>query len=327
MDNKIHIAYAPDDNYTNLTIVSMTSVVENNKDTNIEFIILYSKLEDKNIKKYEYFKNYPNCDVRFVKVNEELFDGLPLSHWVTVQAWFRVVIPTLCPDLDKVLYLDCDTSVNSSLKDLWNLDLGDNYLASVKDIVHTDEFITRLKMRSNSYFNSGVLLINCNKFREENVLDKIKEIVDKKSFKIKFCDQDTLNIIADVQKIDLPMKYNYMEIWWHNGYFEYFGEEEKLYLEARENPTIVHFTGVKPSKKGCKHSQRDNWWKYAKLSNIYDEILEDYNASVEKQKPERAFDKVFKKISEYDKNRKWRSYIIFGMKFRFEVSKNRKRGF
>ena len=80
MDNKIHIAYAPDDNYTNLTIVSMTSVVENNKDANIEFIILYSKLEDKNIKKYEYFKNYPNCDV--FKLGLELLFRLFVLIWI-----------------------------------------------------------------------------------------------------------------------------------------------------------------------------------------------------------------------------------------------------
>jgi len=131
--NKLAIAYAPDDGYMNMTIVSMVSALENNKDKEIEFIILYSKLSETSFKKLKDVETKSNCKIRYVKMDENLFVGLPMSKWVTVQAWFRIKIPDLCPDLNKVLYLDCDTLVTGKLEDLFDLDLGENYVASVKD--------------------------------------------------------------------------------------------------------------------------------------------------------------------------------------------------
>lgn len=323
MNNKMYIAYAPDNNYTNLTIVSMMSFYVNNKDRDIEFIILQSKLSDANLAKFNSFNEYPNCSVRIVYVDETLFSELPISSWVTVQAWFRIMIPTLCPDIDKVLYLDCDTLVNSSVNELWDIELKDNYLAGVKDILRCKEHLIRLRMKSDSYFNSGVLLINCDAFRKNNVVQQIKDIVRSKKYKIKFCDQDTLNLIADTKKINLPMKFNYMENWWHNGYFEYYGVDEILYLEARKNPIIVHLSGKKPTNKNCNHSQKENWWKYAKLTNIYDEILEQYNNSKECTKKTNLLEQIFSVNSEHKFNRKWKVISFCGIRLKFNVSRFR----
>ena len=48
---KFNIAYAPDDKYINQTIVSMVSAIENNKEHELEFIIIYSKLSNESINK------------------------------------------------------------------------------------------------------------------------------------------------------------------------------------------------------------------------------------------------------------------------------------
>ena len=50
---KMNIAYAPDDKYINQTIVSMVSAIENNKEHEIEFIIIYSELSEESIKKLQ----------------------------------------------------------------------------------------------------------------------------------------------------------------------------------------------------------------------------------------------------------------------------------
>ena len=319
MEDKLYIAYSTDNNCANLANVSLVSAIENNKDKQIEFLILHSDLTETNLQRFAYYNKYDNVTVRPIKVDETLFDGLPVSKWVTIQTWFRVAIPILNPDITKVLYLDCDTLVTNSLNDLWNIDLGDNYLAAAKDIANGKNHLKRLKMKSNAYFNAGVILINCKKFREDNVLQKIKDIVNSKKYNLKFSDQDVLNLIADEAKIVLPMKYDYMEVWWHNGYYEYYGEDEKLYLEARKNPTIVHLSGKKPNKKGCGHSQKDNWWKYAKLSNIYDELLDEYNSSTEYVKTKSIWEKIFSVYSEHKNNIKWRVFNILGIKLKIKL--------
>ena len=319
MENKIYIAYSTNEKCANLANVSMTSVIENNKNQNIEFIILHSDLKSSIIEKFEYYNKFENVNVNITKVDESLFKNFPISKWVTVQTWFRIAIPNLFPDIEKVLYLDCDTIVNNSLSELWNTDLNDNYIAAVKEIACMKDHLKRLKMKSNAYFNAGVLLINCKKFREDNIFQKIENIIHSKKYHLTFSDQDVLNLIADEKKIILPMKYDYMEVWWHNGYFEYYGEDEKLYLEARENPTIVHLSGIKPNKKGCKNSQRENWWKYAKISNIHEDVLTEYNNSVEYHKKPSIWQKIFASYSEHKNNIKWRVFNIFGIKIKIRL--------
>ena len=109
---KLSIAYAPDDGYINMTVVSMFSTVQNNVDSEIEFIILYSKLTEDSINKLNSIKSKFNCNIRYIKIDESEFYEFPMSKWVTVQAWFRIKIPDLCPDLDKVLYLDFNRQID-----------------------------------------------------------------------------------------------------------------------------------------------------------------------------------------------------------------------
>ena len=160
---KINIAYAPDDKYVNQTIVSMVSALQNNKSHEIEFIIMYSSLTDESVKKL----NAIGANVRFLKMDESMFSSLPLSNWVTIQAWFRIKLPDMCEDLDKILYLDCDTLVLGDLGELFNTNLEGKFLAGVKDIWGVNRYVERLGMQSPIYLNSGMLLFNCDYCRRE----------------------------------------------------------------------------------------------------------------------------------------------------------------
>ena len=115
---KFNIAYAPDDKYINQTVVSIKSAIENNKEHELEFIIIYSKLSEESLRKLNAEipltpspsptrgeGSVARIKLRLLQVDENIFAHLPLSHWVTVQAWFRIKLPDLCPDLDTILYL------------------------------------------------------------------------------------------------------------------------------------------------------------------------------------------------------------------------------
>ena len=322
--NKINIAYAPDDGYMNMTIVSMVSAIKNNPNHQIEFIILYSNLSDKSLLKLQEVENSFNCKIRMLKMEESEFDGLPMSKWVTVQAWFRIKIPDLCPDLDKVLYLDCDTLVNGSLEELFSMDLADNYVASVKDVWGVKDYVKRLQMESDTYFNSGMLLINCKKYRDEDVFNKIKEYSIKYKKIIKFCDQDTLNKIIDTKKINLPPKYNFMDTWWRNYYNEYEGEDLRNYKEAFKNPVIAHLTGPKPDVKGCKNILTQKWWEYAKMTGVYSEILDKYNNSKEPDTKIKWSKQIFSLKNEYRYKDKWKVLTLLGIKIKFRLERAEK---
>ena len=280
---KISIAYAPDDNYVNQTVVSMKSALEHNEQ--VEFIIMYSKLSAESMQKL----GAVGGSLRLIKMDESQFADLTLSKWVTVQAWFRIKLPDLCKDLDKVLYLDCDTLIRGNLDELFSLDLTDKYLAGVKDVWGVSKYVKRLDMKSGVYVNSGMLLFNCDYCRKEHFFDKVVEFAKNNAKIIEFCDQDSINKVVDEHKLVISPKYNLMDTWWRGGYYEFEGEEEAEYLQAKENPVIVHLTGLKPAFKGCGNKFKDEWWEVAKKTNIYDELLRDYMASKEPSNKEPLF--------------------------------------
>ena len=306
---KFNIAYAPDDKYINQTIVSMVSAVENNKEHEIEFIIIYSNLSDESILK---LKSVKNCTLRLLQTDENIFTSLPLSHWVTVQAWFRIKLRDLCQDLDKILYLDCDTLILGDLSELFNTDLEERFLAGVKDVWGVDKYCKRLSMESGVYVNSGMLLLNAKYCRQENFFEKIVDFANNNAKIIEFCDQDSINKIADNKKVVLHPKFNFMDTWWRGGYYEFWGEEEQNYLEAGKNPVIAHLTGLKPAFKGCKNKFKDKWWEYAKLTDIYPELLADYEASKEPKEPFK--DKIFSIKNKYEGKTKIKILTFLGMR-------------
>ena len=309
---KISIAYAPDDKYVNQTVVSMKSALEHNEQ--VEFIIMYSKLSAESMQKL----GAVGGSLRLIKMDESLFSDLTLSKWVTVQAWFRIKLPDLCKDLDKVLYLDCDTLIRGNLDELFSLDLTDKYLAGVKDVWGVSKYVKRLDMKSGVYVNSGMLLFNCDYCRKEHFFDKVVDFAKNNAKIIEFCDQDSINKVVDEHKLVISPKYNLMDTWWRGGYYEFEGEEEAEYLQAKENPVIAHLTGLKPAFKGCGNKFKDEWWEVAKKTKIYDELLRDYMASKEPSDKEPLLRQIFSIKNEYKGKTKTKVLRLLGLKIKLK---------
>ena len=309
---KISIAYAPDDNYVNQTVVSMKSALEHNEQ--VEFIIMYSKLSAESMQKL----GAVGGSLRLIKMDESQFADLTLSKWVTVQAWFRIKLPDLCKDLDKVLYLDCDTLIRGNLDELFSMDLTGKYLAGVKDVWGVSKYVKRLGMKSGVYVNSGMLLFNCNYCRKEHFFDKVVDFAKNNAKIIEFCDQDSINKVVDEYKLVISPKYNLMDTWWRGGYYEFEGEEETEYLQSKENPIIAHLTGLKPAFKGCGNKFKDEWWEVAKKTKIYDELLRDYMASKEPSNKEPLLRQIFSIKNEYKGKTKTKVLRLLGLKIKLK---------
>ena len=210
-----------------------------------------------------------SCTVEFKMVDVREFKDFPLSPWVTVHAWFRIKLADWFLNLDRILYLDCDTLVLENLNLLWNTDLTNKYVGVVEDVWGSREYCYRLKMKSKSYFNSGMILIACNTWRKNNLFEQMKRFCLEGKEKIIFCDQDTLNKVIDEDKVILDPKFNFMDTWWRHYHYDYVGEMEQAYLNARETPVIIHYTGCKPWQKGCLNAYFAHWWDYAAKTSMY----------------------------------------------------------
>ena len=269
--NKITIAYAPDNNVLPLTLVSIASVMQNAKKTDeIEFVILYSSLDEKYLPMFDNLQTIKPYKLNAIKIDESIFDGFPCPNWVTVEAWFRCLLADLLPSIDKVLYLDCDTIVRSSLSDMFKVDLEDNLVGVIEDVSRSKINASRIALEDNFYFNSGVMLINTKAWRKVDFFNHLKNIVmtDGKIGN----DQDALNKACDNKKCRLSPKYDYMHVWWRKNQHEYDEKYAKEFEKAENNPIIVHFTGVKPNNPACKNKFCNEYAEYAKLVPAYDTL-------------------------------------------------------
>ena len=107
-----------------------------------------------------------------------------------------------------------------------------------------------------------------------------------------------------------------MDTWWKGGYYEFIGDEERQYLEAEKNPTIVHFTGPKAFTKECKNRFAKIWWEYAQKTVLIEEFKEIYMNSKLPQIPLK--DKIFSIKNEYHNKIKTKYLTILGLKLKIK---------
>jgi len=160
---------------------------------------------------------------------------------VTVTAIMRFELPVILPQYDKVLYLDSDILVRGSLVELYNTDITDAYAAAVKDaiICRDKKHLDYLGINRTDYFNSGVMLLNLEKMREDNMPERLLDYrINGKNY---YMDQDALNVVFDGHVRYLSPYYNVFTLWyeWNSSeklseFYEtaFPKEKEKIFTEA-----------------------------------------------------------------------------------------------
>lgn len=177
--------------------------------------------------------------------------------------WLRLVLPQLLPDTDRVLYLDADTFVATSLADLWETDLGTSPLAAVSNVV---EPAMRGRLADlgiadhRRYFNSGVLVLALDVWRREAITAQVVDAVARAGERFLWPDQDALNVVLGERRVALHPRWNAQSsFWtWRRWAEEVFGAV--AVDEAVRDPAIVHFEGpsiCKPWHHLNRHPWRD----------------------------------------------------------------------
>jgi lipopolysaccharide biosynthesis glycosyltransferase len=179
---------------------------------------------------------------------------LPASHW------YRVFLPDLLPELERVLYLDADTIVVDSLEPLWRTELGSHPLAAVTNVFQPDHVgrLAALGLGDDGpYFNSGVMLLNLEIWRRERLTEQLLDYARANREKLDWPEQDALNVILGERRLPLHPRWNCMNsILLFPASAEVFGF--RTVEEARRNPAIRHFEGPSINKPWHYLCQREN---------------------------------------------------------------------
>lgn len=274
--NIIPIAFAFDNNLTMPAAVAFTSLLKNAApETFYDIYILHSEKEE--LDKFffsKFVEEFQNCKINYVTVGDT-FDGAFEIRGITTPAYYRLLIPELIPEYNKVIYADADIIFRMDLSEVYSLDLKENYIAAVKDpgINLTNEGINYIKnlpaVKSGHYINSGFLIMNTSLMRQDNLVEKLKATA---LHKWRFQDQDTLNIVCSGRIYELATKYNMMDSSYKFGLKE-LDKWETLYSALAFKEGLkegnIHYNGHKPWKRWSVNF--DIWWEYYRMSPIYDE--------------------------------------------------------
>lgn len=283
---------ATDNNYVYPTIVAMTSILENkNPETKIDFYIMLSGDFDKSSRdKIEFLKNKYECSISFIDMKDKLKD-LFIDRHITTATYYRLLLPDLLPNLDKVLYMDVDTITQQDLSDLFNINIDDYYLAGCKDtgilwvLDSCTDYVKQFGKEDclKNYVSAGILLFNLKKMREDNLLKQFVDVASSHDFECH--DQDTLNWVCHDKIKRINKIFN----------------STPFLIENIKNQVIIHYAATKPwNVHKMKHA--DIWWNYAQKSGFATEIKEKFPDRSKKRKkfsrePLNKMQKKIKKVA------------------------------
>ena len=259
----MHIFFSSDDLYAPHLAVSIASILSNaDAEDEFNFYILEGSISPTNKDVLLKLKAIKDFHIEFIQVNTDDFTECATvsgCRHVTLPTYFRFKIASFKPQLTKALYLDCDIVVKTSLKDLWNADISHHVLAAVEDPVHIFEKTDSQNRTGNRYyFNAGILLLNLQKWRDENLETVCFDYLKNNKDKIKWADQDVLNGVLVNQIRLLSPKWNVQSHIFMQGQYMFSSHEEVV--NAINQPHIIHYsTHIKPWLKGAEHPYKHEY--------------------------------------------------------------------
>lgn len=286
------VVYNADERFASIFATSVLSLFENNKEVDeITVYLIENHIKEASKKKFqEIAKKYGRSIVTLPMPDIEQLVGIDvvIPSYNRLATCGRLFIASLLPnDIDKVIYADCDTIFEDSIEDLWGIDIS-KYAVGMVDGAQNESFRTQLGLsKEGIYFNSGLLLVNLKRWREEQVERRFLDFIKSQGGYVPLPDEGVLNAVFDGDILLLPLRYNaitqifafsYNQMLYVRGIKRFYTPEEVE--EARQHPVMVHFTSnfylsIRPWVKGCSHPYAQKYLKYRNLTPWKDEPLWD----------------------------------------------------
>ena len=206
------------------------------------------------------------AEISVLRVPDERLSGLPTKDFTRKATWYRIFLPDLLPELDRILYLDSDLLVLDPVDALLGTDLGGDCLGAVTNVFQLNHLHRPGALGlagPREYFNAGVLLMNLEQMRQDDVTSALLAFAREHTTQIEWRDQDVLNVVLGKRRRPLHPRWNVMNSFRWEHAAEVFGPAELE--EALSNPAIRHFEGPaenKPWHYLCDRSLRELYDAY-----------------------------------------------------------------
>ena len=284
--NNVAVAFAANDDFVPYMATMLYSIIANaNKDNNYDFVVLESDISNQNKRTLlQMVKPFENVSLRCVNVSEKIsgytfFVGNKENF--TKESYYRLLLPELMENYEKVLYLDGDMVALTDVAELYQTELGDNLLASSRDLCgmityynpladlkHYRDKELKLKV-PDDYFIAGMLLFNISEFRKQYATEYLLEFATSRQWRQH--DQDVLNVLCQGRTKLVSAAWDVMA----PEFNEYLPKERKAELDVSlAAPKILHFGGdMKPWL--CMDAPfSEYFWRYAAQTPYIQEIIQ-----------------------------------------------------
>ena len=267
--NYIHISFCPNNRYTSLAFVSMSSILSTKSINSFIcfYLIIPSDFDIHNIDFLEtLYEQYEFFNITYIKMDDR-YDKSYTDSRITKQAYYRFSLGELLPNLNKIIYLDTDTIIYKDLYNFYNTNFNGKMILGQATYGNGNA-----EKKGYHRINTGVLLLNLNEMRKNKFEKKVIEIINKGK-KLRYHDQTLLNDNFKQHLGLFPPEYhtrpwsNYKEMCIFNKKIGKIYNNDYFYF-VNKYPTIRHYLGrYKPLYP--KINQIEDWWFYARKSKYY----------------------------------------------------------
>ena len=251
----LNIVYVANEAYVSILAVSLYSLYKNHRDVEDLDVYLIQTGISKNsrdiLTKMAFDFNRKLNIVNFEHIEEALGTEF-VKRKFDISVMARLFVDVLLDEgITRVLYLDCDTLILKDLSKLFAVDLKNKLMAAAMEPTINTQVKLDIGMSPVwNYYNSGVLLIDLDKYRKFNIRDRILNYYESIKNTSNFSDQDAINGALVGQIMSISPSYNFFANYRYWKYKElvklsrgYAVVPERSFDKARQNPHIIHFAG------------------------------------------------------------------------------------
>lgn len=271
MNREIQIFFTIDDSYAPFLAVALNSAIKNSdQQRNYKAIVLYQDLGADNISRLQSLQteNF-KIELMPIRANMEALDDRMSNRlrcdYFTLTIYFRLFIPSMFPQYDKGIYIDSDVVLTDDIAKLFDIDIGENYIGACNDlsiadipplVAYTEKAVG---VNAKEYINSGVLLMNLKKMRDDDLEGHFLALLNKYHFDSIAPDQDYLNAMCNGKIYYLEEKWDTMP-----------NDAKPMLTET----SLIHYNLF--SKPWCYDGiqYEEQFWNYAQDCGFIDEIRE-----------------------------------------------------
>jgi lipopolysaccharide biosynthesis glycosyltransferase len=244
----LNVAYSSSDLYSKFAGISIISLFENNSEfDNINIYFIEDNVSEENKNKLKEIVSKYNGNIHFMSF--DIISGeMKGDNRNFAKSTYGKLFLYKLNDVDRIVYIDCDTIIQRSLKELWEINIEHYIIGGVLDCVYPYEKEIIHMKKNDNYINCGVLLMNLDAWRKNNITQKCIQYLEDNNYLTPNYDQGLINCICHNNTLIIDPKFNMMShVFTYSrdnviSLFklnEYYTDE--VLKKAKESPVIIHY--------------------------------------------------------------------------------------